>query len=320
MNNRRIVTELARHLARLESEGSESSAATAQTSIHTNELLSFRRKLADQAAPETSDCCRTPVRQILMTAVAHCSHERTPSMRERLTSRLLTRATAITTALLLAGSAVGASAAFGGPNLPEQALNAVGLSSAQQQPSQSTLGIKNAPDAAATGKENANDHASNGAGNATVPNASTEGINNAPDAAATGKEHANDHASSGSGNACVPNAATEGINNAPDAAATGKEHANDHAFNGAGNAAAGSSNGVTPNAVSPATPSQASPNAPEGAGNASEGSGNAPAAAQPGTGHAAPQANSGATNAPISIPTPPTGSGLGSHATTQHGH
>ena len=139
--------------------------------------------------------------------------------------------------LVLTGSAVGASAAVGGPNLPVAVLTAIGLHSDNR----SGGGIGNAPDAPQTGKEHANTHASLGAGNATDPTAigtPVAGINHAPDAAQNGKDHANANAFLGAGNASAQGtaAAGVGITNAPDAAQTGVEHASDHAATGAGNA------------------------------------------------------------------------------------
>ena len=347
MKRRREIEETAQYLGTLEGEDGLRGAMSApqDISIETTALLSLHRQLAREVSPDLSEEGRERVLGTLMTAIAQQPQERTPSMLERIIATVVTKATAVSVAgLLLAGSAMSASAAFGGPNLPAQALTAVGLSANSHQAAPATLGINNAPDAAANGKSHANTHAFDGSGNAAsasptssaaasaaTPISATQGINNAPDAAANGKSHANAHAFNGSGNAVTPSptssaaasaatpiSATQGINNAPDAAANGKSHANEHAFNGSGNATTALETAVAPNTTS-ATPTPPTANATDGASNASEGIGNAPSAAQPGAAHANPDASTSSGNAPIAIPTPPSGSGLGGHATTQ-GH
>ena len=335
MKRRREIEETAQYLGSLEGEDGLRSAMSAppNISIETTALLSLRRQLARAVSPDLSEEGRERVLGTLMTAIAQQSHERTPSLFERIIATFVTKATALTAAgLLLAGSAMSASAAFGGPNLPAQALSAVGLSANSHQAARATLGINNAPAAAQTGVAQANGRASDGAGNAStgggtghgstgaagaVTPEAGQGINNAPSAADAGKSHANEHAFNGSGNATVPAAASEGINNAPAAAVTGAGHANPHASNGAGNAVEAGSPATVPTTA--ALPIQASPNASKGAGNAPEGIGNAPAAAQASTDHPAPEASAGSGNAPISVPTPPATSGLGGQAPTQHG-
>lgn len=327
MSKREVVKALSEELEALERDDPDRTNGSPLT----NELLALRNRLAEEPSGPSLEF-RASLRRQMMLAVARCTQERKPSMRERLTTRLVTRATALSVAgMMLAGTTVGASAALGGPNLPEQALNAVGLGGSADVPEQSTMGITNAPDAAVTGMDNADEHAFEGAGNAMTgaddsgtveaPDAASQGINNAPEAAEHGKSHANDHAFDGSDNAgdhagggsasaTLPDEATKGIGNAPDAAANGKDHASEHASNGANNSDSGHGEPEGAATSTAGLPSGASPNAGEGAANATEGIGNAAAASGD---HAAAQAGEGAGNAPIPVSTPIAAAGPGNH-------
>jgi hypothetical protein len=107
----------------------------------------------------------------------------------------LTKAAAVVVGVaLLAGGAAGASAALGGPNVPEEVLSGIGISNASD-----------------TGKEHANPNAFEGSDNAG------QGINNASE---TGREHANPNAFEGADNA------GQGSDNASE---TGQENRNPNA-------------------------------------------------------------------------------------------
>ncbi len=178
-------------------------------------------------------------------------------------------AAVLATLAVIAGGAAGASAAFGGPNVAGDVLDAVGITGGGQGPGEG--GINNAPGAAETGKdcasENAaqgSDNASDGPANADAGHGSTDcpaytdatphggGTDNAPGAAETGKDCANENASQGSDNAsdgaanadaahddadCPANAehtpSADEIDGTPDAGDRGRQHANPNASDGA---------------------------------------------------------------------------------------
>lgn len=330
MKDHNHVKSVARYLELLDQRGDTSVLSPGEASIESTELLSIRQQLGAMPRLEVPAQSRALGKQALLTALLQHSQREETSLRKSVISAMTTKVGAVAAGLLLASTAVGASAAFGGPNLPGQVLSSIGVTGGSSQPDQSTKGINNAPDAAQTGKDHANDdHAFDGANNATpggpasLPTAATQGINNAPDAAQTGKDHANDHAFNGAGNAqnggpaSLPTAATQGINNAPAAAQTGKEHANDHASNGAGNATGANSNAGTSNTSSTGANSTSGTATLPAQANAQSGIGNAPAAAQTAISHAAPQSGAGSGNAPVTAP--PTGAGQSSQATTHGG-
>lgn len=150
---------------------------------------------------------------------------------------------------VLTGSAVGATAAVGGPNLPSAALNAIGLHAG-------VLGgvdIDDAPDARPGGEEHANENVANGSANASVDVQATvtgtAGINNAPESAQTGTEHANEHAFLGAGNASAEATETAGVRldlgDAGDGLSNPNDHADEHALLGAENASVETATTVT---------------------------------------------------------------------------
>lgn len=197
--------------------------------------LRLRDRLEPSTRLDASMHGRNHGRQQMLAALATPPHTGGFQMITSLFAMVPKAAMLVIGGLVLTGSAVGASAAVGGPNLPVAALTAIGLHAGVQN----SGGIGNAPDAAQTGKDHANGKASDGSVNASVTGTAAAGIGNAPDAAQTGKDHANERALLGSGNASVGGTATVtadvGIGNAPDAAQVGIDHAAANASLGAGN-------------------------------------------------------------------------------------
>jgi hypothetical protein len=229
MSNKSDNRKLAEHLASLDAWRSEDgrTAPVDDLSIEQIESLALRDLLASVPELEPSLQAEQRGRQMLLSAVAQRNQDEKKSRFETLAAMLATKgAAAAAAAVLFAGGTVGASAALGGPNLPEGVINAT----------QSVLGINNAPDAAQAGKDSAAPQASLGSGNATEAggnagaNANSGGIDNAPDAAATGKEHASPNAAEGSANA------QQGKDNAPENAGQASGNAAPQAGLGAGNA------------------------------------------------------------------------------------
>ena len=208
--------------------------------------LRLRDRLETSPRLNASTYGRNHGRQRMLAALATPQHTGGLRMIPTLIGMVPKAAMLAIGGLVLTGSAVGASAAAGGPNLPVAALTAIGLHADVQN----SGGIGNAPDAAQTGKDHANGKATDGSGNAsasgttkaTASGTAAAGINNAPDAAQNGKDHANERAFLGAGNASVDATATVtadagiGIGNAPDAAQVGVDHAAGNASLGAGNA------------------------------------------------------------------------------------
>lgn len=202
--------------------------------------LRLRDRLETSSRLDASIYGRNRGRQRMLAALATPKHEGGLHMIPTLLGMVPKAAMLAIGGLVLTGSAVGASAAAGGPNLPAAALTAIGL----HVDVRNSGGIGNAPDAAQNGKDHANGKATDGSANGSVTATATAaaGINNAPDAAQNGKDHANERAFLGSGNASVNASATVnagvgiGIGNAPDAAQVGVDHAAVNASLGVGNA------------------------------------------------------------------------------------
>jgi len=214
MNNDN-TRKLAEHLAVMDaSEGDELvSNEAADGPIEHTESLALRALLKAEPKAELSLHAGQRGRNTLLSAVAQRNQEGT-TMSQRIATTLATRGAAVAAAVLLVGGTVGASAAFGGPNLPEQAVTLT----------QHALGINNAPDEAQNGKDHANPKAFSGSENAS--DAGATGSENAADAAATGQQNAEDGR----------NNSTEGIGNASPAAENGLENAAPQASLGSGNA------------------------------------------------------------------------------------
>ena len=217
MNNAESTRKLAEHLAAVdlsEGDGLVRPIVAGDPVEHTNSLA-LRSLLEAEPKAELSPHAGQRGRTLLLSAVAQRKSKGPQSMFERVSASLATRGVAAALgALLFAGSTMGASAALGGPNVPEEVVNLT----------QHALGINNAPDAAENGKAHANPKAFNGSENAAE--AAGAGSENANENAATGQQNAED----GSDNA------TEGIGNANPAAETGLENASPEASLGSGNA------------------------------------------------------------------------------------
>ncbi len=111
----------------------------------------------------------------LLGALADMEKEREGRTTRFLTPALVKAAAVVAGVALLAGGAAGASAAFGGPNVPAEVLSGIGISKASP-----------------TGIQHANPNAQDGSGNAG------QGIDNA---SPTGSDKANDNAFQGASNA-----------------------------------------------------------------------------------------------------------------------
>lgn len=217
MNDAESTRKLAEHLAAVDSsEGDGFVRPTgASDPVEDAELMALRSLLQAEPKVELSPHAGRRGRVVLLAAVAERRLKGPQSMFERVSASLATRGVAAALGgLLFVGSTVGASAALGGPNVPDQVVTLT----------QHALGINNAPDAAENGKAHANPKAINGSENAA--DAAGEGSENANDNAATGQQNAQDGAEN----------ATEGIGNANPAAETGMENAAPQASEGSGNA------------------------------------------------------------------------------------
>ena len=239
MAKRTLEDVLAAVLRELET-GEPASAQEADGAPDGTAWLRLRDRLETSPRRDASTYGRNHGRQRMLAALATPQHTGGLRMIPTLVAMVPKAAMLVIGGLVLTGSAVGASAAVGGPNLPVAALTAIGL----HVDVQNSGGIGNAPDAAQTGKDHANGKATDGSGNASASATATAtaGINNAPDAAQNGKDHANERAFLGAGNASVDATAAVtagagiGIGNAPDAAQVGVDHAAANASLGAGNA------------------------------------------------------------------------------------
>lgn len=247
MAKRTLEDVLAAALRELET-GKPVSAQQAGGTPDGTPWLRLRDRLETSPRLDASTYGRNHGRQRMLAALATPQHTGGLHMIPTLFAMVPKAAMLVIGGLVLTGSAVGASAAVGGPNLPVAALTAIGL----HVDVQNSGGIGNAPDAAENGKDHANGKATDGSGNAsasatatttaTAAGTAAAGINNAPDAAQNGKDHANERAFLGAGNASVGASATVtagagiGIGNAPDAAQVGVDHAAANASLGAGNA------------------------------------------------------------------------------------
>jgi len=150
-----------------------------------------------------------------------------------LTPALVKSAAVVAGVALLAGGAAGASAAFGGPNVADEVLTAVGV----------TNGSDHGPN------ENANPNAFEGSDNAG------QGIGNASE---TGRDHANPNALDGPDNADQD---TDGSDAAEDGLNTAEENTADQADDGLNTAGdAGTPDDVPPN--SPPVPDSVPDSAP----------------------------------------------------------
>ena len=245
MAKRTLEDVLAAALRELET-GVPVSAQRADGAPDGTPWLQLRNRLETSPRLDASTYGRSHGRQRMLATLATPQHTGGFHMITSLFTMVPKAAMLVIGGLVLSGSAVGASAAVGGPDLPAAVLTAVGLRADVEQ----TSGIGNAPDAAQNGKDHANSKAIDGSANASASATVTVGvgIGNAPDAAQVGVDHANDRAFLGAGNADV-NAGVDasadatvtadlGIGNASDAAQVGIDHA-------AANASLGADNTIT---------------------------------------------------------------------------
>ena len=245
MAKRTLEDVLARALR--EFETGEPVSAQQAGGIDPTPWLRLRNRLEPSTRLDASTYGRNHGRQRMLAALATPPRTGGFQMIPSLFSMVPKAAMLVIGGLVLTGSAVGASAAVGGPNLPVAALTAIGLHADIQHSS----GIGNAPDAAQTGKDHANSRALDGSANAdaSASATATAGVNHAPEAALTGKEHANEHAFLGAGNATVDATVTAdaslGIGHAAEAAKVGIDHA-------AANASLGSDNATSVTVTPPA--------------------------------------------------------------------
>lgn len=217
MNDAESTRRLADHLAAVDSSEGDGFVRPigASDPVDHAESLALRSLLQAEPKVELSPQAGQRGRGVLLAAVAERRIKGPQSMFERVSASLATRGVAAALgALLFVGGTMGASAALGGPNVPDQVVTLT----------QHALGINNAPDAAENGKAHANPKAFNGSENAA--DAAGEGSENANENAATGQQNAEDGAEN----------ATEGIGNANPAAENGMENAADQASEGSGNA------------------------------------------------------------------------------------